>query len=552
MSRRIHRPPTESPTAIAYPDLLAFLEDPRSYPHVPGQVRLIHTHASIVAIASPWVYKVKKPVNLGFLDFSTVERRKHYCEEEVRLNRRLCSRIYEDVVPIFLRNGALTFEEGDGEPVEYAVKMRELEDGYFLDQLLAEAEGPVLLDPLVEVLGRFYLAQGRRFDLSEWGRPERLRINTDENFEQTKSHVGAILPRPAFAAIRLYTDRFYETRAALLKRRCTEGRILDCHGDLRTEHVHVSPDGLCIYDCIEFNERFRYIDVANDVAFLAMDLDFQGHPDLARYVVEQMAAVLDDPALPILADFYMCYRAYVRGKVDCMRSTEPEVSPAEQEASRDRARRYFQVALRYAVAGSEPVVLVVMGGVGAGKSTQARYLSGLLGLPVFSSDRIRKELAGVPLHERGDAETRRRLYAPEQTERTYAALAQHAIDAAGRGRGCILDATYSKAADRARLQQALSAAGIPVRFIELTASDAVIHARLEARSRSDGEVSDARLEDLSLLTARYEAPAAEEGLDLVTVCAEGDLEETALEILLRLITTRALTDEPVLAPERAW
>ena len=300
------------------PELIRFLGDPASYPHRPATVRIIQTHISIVAIASPFVYKVKKAVDFGFLDFSTLEKRRHFCEEEVRLNRRLCARIYDGVVPIRQVEGRLAFG-GEGEIVDYAVRMHELDERYFLHHLLAAgALRARHIDRVVGALSVFYHRLSSIPDQSAWGRVEALRISTDENFAQTARFAGNLISQPAYETIRAYVDQFYVSRAGLLEQRRREGRIVDAHGDLRLEHIHADRDGLCIYDCIEFSERLRTIDTASDIAFLAMDLDYAGCHDLARYFVTEMARALDDSTLDGVIDFYACYRAYVRAKVESL------------------------------------------------------------------------------------------------------------------------------------------------------------------------------------------------------------------------------------------
>jgi aminoglycoside phosphotransferase family enzyme len=352
-------------------------------------VEVRQTHISIVAIAPPNVYKIKKPLDLGFLDFSTLEKRRHFCLEEVRLNRRLTQDVYLDVVPIARRDSCLHFGP-EGEIVDYAVKMRELPREGFLHERLAH--GNATADDLERVavkLAAFYQAQRPSETIADWGRVAKLRLSTDENFAQTERFAGGLLGRPAFAAIRFFTDRFYERHADLFERRRKDGRILDGHGDLRCEHVHFAGEEINIFDCIEFNERLRLIDVANDVAFLAMDLDVLGRPDLGTTFLRRIAGLLDDPELLSLTNFYKCYRAYVRAKVAAIKSVEPEVPAADRERSRERAMQLFKRALDYAVAGSEPLVIAVMGRVASGKSSVARLAGEALGWPVVSSDRTR-------------------------------------------------------------------------------------------------------------------------------------------------------------------
>ena len=536
---------TAPSVTLAPEDLLAFLADPASYPHGPDRVRIVQTHISYVALAPPLVYKVKKSVDLDFLDFSTLSKRRRYCEAEIRLNRRLCEGVYRRVVPLRLDDDGRLAWDGPGETVEFAVEMNLLDEAHFLDRRIREGSvAPEEIDRVADVLAAFYLAQTPAPEAAAWGRIAALRQSTDENFRQTERFVGDLLSRAAFAALKTAVERCYLGRARLLNHRRATGRIVDGHGDLRLEHVYLPPAAadaasrVCIYDCIEFNDRFRYVDVASDVGFLAMDLDVQGRPDFARRLCRRLADRLDDPDMIALLDFYKGYRAYVRGKVEAMRSLDEEVPEAERFASRCRARRYFRFALRYAVAGSGPLVAVVMGGVGTGKSTQARALGEALGWTVLSSDIVRKRAAGVPLYRRGTPAERAALYAPERTRATYAALRETTLARAARGRGTILDATYGRRDERDALRAALDRAGVPVRFIELSAPEAVVRPRLAAREGAPGVWSDARPADFEMLTARYEAPNALEDADHIVVDATPSSEAVARVILDHLVRLR--------------
>lgn len=514
--------------------LLPFLLNPHSYPHRPRAVRLIQTHASFVFIAPPFVYKIKKPVNFGFLDFSTLEKRRHFCEREVRLNRRLSPHIYLGVVPISTRDGRYVFGAGD-QVVEYAVHMRKLSDGHFLNQLVErETVVPGDLNRVALLLKGFYEAQHPTEEIEAWGRIDRLRISTDENFRQTREFIGHTLTRPAFETIRYYTDRFYARHRKLFASRIKERRIRDCHGDLHLEHIHITPRALHIYDCIEFNDRFRYVDVANDAAFLAMDLDYEGRPDLARYFASQMAAALNDAGMPRLMDFYKCYRAYVRGKVESLHSVAPAAPEEERQASADRARRYFRLALQYTVAGSQPLVLAVMGRIASGKSTLARALGKELGWEVYSSDYERKQLAGFPLYERSSAAARRQLYSAAMTERTYDRLLATAEAQVADGHSVILDATFARPAHRRSLAKRFDGRGTAWRVLEAHASDATVKQRLRVRETQTDEVSDARLEDFGALTRLYEPPIEVPADRLVRIRTSGPLAETVTKALQNL------------------
>ena len=519
----------EEPKVYTQEELLPFLLNPKSYPHQPRRVRSLQTHASFVFIASPFVYKIKKPVNFGFLNFSTLERRRSFCEREVQLNRRLCPDMYLGVVPIVRRAGGFAFGEG-GEVVEYAVQMRKLSDNAFMDKLLERnAISSHDIGRIVSTLKRFYESHEPSKEIEKWGRILRLKISTDENFRQVEGFVGQVVSRAALDALQFYTKEFYRRQRGWFAERVREKWIRDCHGDLHLEHIHITPRALHIYDCIEFNDRLRYVDVASDVAFLAMDLDYEGRRDLSRKFVARMSAALRDPAMLHGMNFYKCYRAFVRGKVESLHSVAPAAPEAERKASAERARRYFRLALNYAVHDGKPLALVIMGRIASGKSTVARLVAEELGWRVFSSDRIRKESAGFPLFERTSVGARQRLYSKSMTQRTYRNLMNLALAEVRQGRSAILDATFARREQREALRQRFERAGVRFRFIELNAGDAAIRRRLTERERTRAEISDARLDDFEQLTSIYERPSrAENVLSVKTTTAPSTAVRTVL------------------------
>ena len=509
-------------------------------------MRLVQTHTSFVFLVPPFVYKVKKPVNFGFLNFSTLEKRRHFCAREVALNRRLSPAMYLGVVPIAVRGGRFVFGEGD-EVVEYAVQMRKLSDGHFLDGLVGRGVvGRPEINRLAVALTAFYRAQQPTEEIEAWGRIEKLRISTDENFRQTGPFIGQTLSRPAFETIRAFTDGCYSRHARLFAARVRGRWIRDCHGDLHLEHIHLTPRALHIYDCIEFNDRFRYVDVASDAAFLAMDLDAKGRPDLARQFVAKMAAGLRDPGMRRLMDFYKCYRACVRGKVESLHSVAHAAPDAERTASAERARSYFRLALHYAVAGSRPLAVVVMGRIASGKSVLAAALAGELGWEVVSSDRVRKELAGFPLYERTSAAARARLYSGAMTARTYARLFAAAEAAAHSHRGIVLDATFASRAQREQMRARFDRRGIDWCVVEAHADDRTVRRRLRERAARPEEISDARLDDFTALTRLYEPPAELPKNQRVKVRTTGP-SAAALTAALTALARRQLTN-PCPAP----
>jgi len=494
-------------------------------------VRPVQTHISWVFIAPPFVFKVKKPVNLGFLDFSTLEKRRYFCEREVELNRRLAPEVYLGVVRIYKTASGFSFE-GEGEIVEHSVKMRELPHGGFLSELLAKGlVGEPEIDRVVLRLHQFYQSETPKPEIEQWGTPEKLKISTDENFAQVEPFIGKTISAVAFEAIQHFTNQFYVANEKLFFERIQQHRILDCHGDLHLDHIHLSPEATTIFDCIEFNDRFRFIDIANDLAFLAMDFDFERRRDLGNLLLRNAARDFGDSGMLKIANFYKCYRAFVRGKVGSIQASEPETVRPEEH--RKQAARYFRLALQYAVAGSESLVLVVMGRVGTGKTTIAKQLASELGWRIFSSDEIRKTLACVPLTERTPPELRDKLYSEQMTMRTYKKLVENGLGPLATHSGVILDATFSSGANRDFLREQCAKANVRLQVVELHVDLEQIKNRLRARDNHSSETSDARLEDLEKLSAAYEPPS-ELVADLIKVSASGSASDTVKAVLFQL------------------
>lgn len=492
------------------PELLHFLKLPASYPQVPEEVQHIQTHISHVFIAPPFVYKFKKPVDFGFLDYSSLEKRRKFCRREVELNRRLTDDIYLGVVGVTARQGSYVIgsvnEELDSDRiVEYAVKMRKLSEKYFLhsyidDDKLTEQH----LDRIAEKLARFYSDQQGEEKLARWGAIEKVKVNTDENFEQTKRFIDKTIDQRTFKTIRFYTNEYYKRNEELFRRRRDLGYMVDGHGDLHLEHIYITPDEVMIYDCIEFNDRFRYGDLAVDLAFLAMDLDFNGREQEERYLIGRMAEKLADEELLRIINFYKCYRAYVKGKVKSLQSTEEEVPEEERKEAAELASRYFKLSLRYALLGSEAKVLIFMGRVGTGKSTLSKHLADQLNIERFSSDQIRKAAADQPLRERTPAAKRETLYSKQRSEQVYATLREKAVVDAG---SVLLDATFSNRGERKQLTDKLESEKIDYIFVEAQAPDATIKERLKSREGEREVISDARLEDFDKLNDAYDSPS---------------------------------------------
>jgi len=530
-------------------ELIVFLESSASYPHRPTEVCVVQTHISWVFIASPFVFKVKKPVNLGFLDFSTLEKRHYFCQREIELNRRLCPEIYLDALPVYETDSGFSFKP-PGKIVDYAVKMKELPHGCFLNELLEKnLVGEKEINRVISTLHRFYQAEIPTREIEQWGTPEKLKISTDENFTQVEPFVGKTISSAAFEAIRHYTNQFYELNENLFHERIQQHRILDCHGDLRLDHVHLTPGATTIFDCIEFSDRFRFVDIANDLAFLAMDFDFKGRSDLGNLFLRNAARESGDAGMLKVANFYKCYRAFVRGKVESIQATEKETTNSGEHQK--QAACYFRLALGYAIAGAEPFILVVMGRVGTGKSTIAKRLASELDWPVFSSDETRKTLTGVSLTQRTPSELRAKIYSARMTQKLMGNFLEDGFAAIGccsRGRrprlsqphnGVILDATFSTRALRKFLRDECKKANVTIQFLELEIGPDEIKNRLKLRDENTAKTSDARLEDFEKLNTAYQPPS-ELAPDLIRVSTNASVSDAVNAILFCLAEKQSI------------
>ena len=330
------------------PSLQKALLNPEIYPDHPQTIKFIETHISLLFLTGNHVYKLKKPVDFGFLDFTSLEKRKYYCEQEVKLNRRLSPGIYLGVVRI-TKEGNQILLDGIGELVEYAVKMKQIPEEYLMDKLLEKKQvTSKMIEAVSEKLVNFYFAAETNDLIKSFAKPERVKQDTDENFEQTEKYIDVTIPGEVYEEVKNRTNDFFRTKEKMFYQRIASDRIRDCHGDLRLEHIFWG-DEISIFDCIEFNERFRYTDVAADIGFLAMDLDYHGRQDLSEHLIRAFIGESGDHELIEVLDFYKCYRAYVRGKVESFRLDDPHIPEGEKREAQKRAQKYFNLAHRYAL-----------------------------------------------------------------------------------------------------------------------------------------------------------------------------------------------------------
>jgi len=333
-------------TSTVQKQVVEALMRPEAYDEEPGRIELIQTHISFVFLTRSFAYKVKKAVNLGFLDFTTLEKRRFFCEKELELNMRLCGDMYLEVVPI--NRSEVIKIRGEGEIVEYAVKMKRIPQEKMMNQLLEENKvDSRLVDRIARIIAEFHSKAETNKRISKFGSLAIIGTNWKENFEQTWEFVSKTISMKNFELIRGRIDDFMKRNVSFFEKRVAEGRVRDCHGDVHSRNIFVA-DRVYIFDAIEFNERFRYSDVASDIAFLAMDLDFRERSDLSNFFVKRYVKYSEDLELTKLLPFYKCYRAYVRGKVTSFKLEDPSVSSKEKSVAMKEAKTYFKLASTYA------------------------------------------------------------------------------------------------------------------------------------------------------------------------------------------------------------
>jgi len=505
------------------------LSDPDFYPHPVGSIQVEETHISKVFLTGDLVYKVKKPVNLGFLDFSTLEKRHYYCEQEILLNQRLSHDVYLGVAAVTREPTGYALN-GPGEPVEYAVNMRQLPRERTMLELLRRGKlSADMVQELVRILTRFYERARRGPEIEVMGSREVIEVNTEEDFTQTEPFVPAVIDPEKFTGTHRAVRAFLNERVDLFQRRNKTGRICDCHGDLRLGHIYFV-DGIQIIDCVEFNDRLRYGDVAADLAFLAMDLDYNGFADVGQKLLTDYTQAAGDPEVFLLLDFYKCYRAHVRCKVECLRQAAGDLPARKAGLAVENARRYFHLACEYAARFSRRTLWIVCGFIASGKSTIAAELAKRLGVRVHSSDIIRKKFCGLKPMEPAVAEFGEGIYTPAISGQTYELMLLEAREELSGGKSVILDGTFGRRHYRDLAHRLAEEMQANVIFVECFCPGSLLGQRLAERE-GRALVTDARLRHLEAQRQTFE-PLDELANDIhLEVSTDQPLQQSLQQIL---------------------
>ncbi|MGM3309049.1 AAA family ATPase [Anabaena sp. WFMT] len=512
-------------TEATLPALIQQMLQPGFYPHaVTEPIQLIQTHVSYVLLTGDYAYKLKKPVNFGFLDYSTLEKRSHFCQEELRLNQRGAGELYLEVVPIALVSEQ--YHLGDtGETVEYALKMRQFPQESLFSELFAQGK---LNEMHLEELGRVvaqYHSQAQTNDyIRSFGEVSQVQLSINENYTQTQNYIGGPQTQEQFAQTKEYTDNFFAQRPELFTSRIANNYIRECHGDLHLRNIALWHDKIMLFDCIEFNEPFRFVDVMYDVAFTVMDIEARGRKDLGNAFLNAYAEQTGDwEGLQVLP-LYLSRQAYVRAKVTSFLLDDSSVPATVKEEAANTASAYYRQAWEYTKPKQGKVILM-SGLSGSGKSTTARYLARQLGAVHLRSDAVRKHLAGIPLLERGGDE----IYTPEMTEQTYDRLLILGIILANQGWSVILDAKYDRQHLRENAIAQTQQYQLPLQIIHCTAPLEVLQERLVNRT---GDIADATA-DLLVSQLNQAEPFTDKEQPYIKILDTTQSQEAQLQAIIR-------------------
>lgn len=491
--------------------IIKSLLKPTAYPDPTTKVDLIQTHVSFLFLTDSYVYKIKKPVDFGFLNFTTLDRRRFYCNEEVRLNLRLCPDMYLGVVEVKESTAGATIS-GDGSIIDYAVKMKRLPEERMLDHLLADnLVTKVDIQRIARTIAEFHNHAVQGDEIDSYGTIESIRRNWEESFQQVGEFINLTLTSHDLRIIRDWVETFLNENIDIFAKRVSGGHIRDCDGDIHLENICLT-DQVYIFDCIEFNNRFRYSDTAADIAFFLMDLDFHQKSFFRNVFLDEYIMVSGDREATLLLDFYMVYRAVVRGKVECLKLNDQHIPDDEKQFARDKASRYFRLARGYILRNRlNSTLFVTCGLMGTGKSVLASELAFQLGLEIISSDSIRKILAGIPPPSHAYDDFNQGIYDRESTKATYRDMLIRAEKYLGAGRSVIVDATFKRKDDRNEFQKLAKRYNVPMYVIQTFCPENIIKLRLDMRLQKPGETSDGRWELFYRQKEEFEPLESDEG-----------------------------------------
>ena len=513
------------------PPLIQALHRPACYAHPAQDIRLVETHISWVLLTGPYAYKIKKPVNLGFLDFSTLEKRRFFCEEELRLNRRLAPSLYLEIVSITGSASAPVFN-GSGETIEYAVKMVQFPEATRLDRMLARGElhpqhVDLLAQELAEFHGRIAIARADK----PFGDPEHVREPVTQNFTQIRTRIETG-DQAQLRRLEIWSAMTFGELRKIFASRKRDGFVRECHGDAHLANMVWLDERVMLFDCLEFSDNLRWIDVMSELAFVVMDLDDRRRTDLARRVLNAYLEHTGDYAGLAVFRFYQVYRALVRAKVACIRLSQDSLSDEEKNRGREEYRSYAQLAERY-TQPAPPALIITHGLSASGKTWLSQQLLESLDAIRVRSDIERKRLHGLAPSERSGSAIDRGIYTADASQRTYARLAELATMILHAGHTVIVDAAFLRRVQRDQLYAVAVQERVPFVILDIQAPETTLRERLLQRSQQKNEVSEAGLTVLQHQLATRELLSDDEQGRTLTIDGNKPVLIAGLERQLR-------------------
>lgn len=461
--------------------------DPDVYDHPVENIELIETHISWVLLTGDFAYKIKKPVNFGFLDFSTLEKRRRCCEQELNLNRRLAPALYLEVVSIS-GTADKPVISGSGEVFEYAVKMAQFPQSSQLDHMLTAGElNAERMDTIARMIAEFHQTIQIADDSRDYGNRDMVYRPVKENFTQIGEHLNTKLYADTLSALQQWSRSEFVRLGPVFEQRKRDGFVRECHGDMHLRNLVWLDDGPTAFDCIEFNARLRWIDVISEVAFLFMDLQDRQQSHLANRFLNTYLEVTGDYAGLCVLPFYLCYRAMVRAKVDVLRLEQEDIEDKEREQSFSEFESYLELATGY-TQQTTPKLIIMRGVSASGKSTVSQKLLDVSRVIRIRSDAERKRLFDIALTDSASSDIDMGLYSKQASQKTYARLAELATDAISAGFSVIVDAAFLKHEQRKLFQTLAVRLSVPYVILEITAPEEILRKRIVERKH---DVSDA-------------------------------------------------------------
>ncbi len=517
--------------------IIQHLQSAECFPHATGKFEVFETHISYVVLTGEYVYKFKKPVNLGFLDFTTLEKRKHYCEEELRLNRRLAPEMYLAVVSVH-GDPEHPVVEGEGPLLEYAVKMQQFDTTDRMDLVTARGELTAShIDQLAGHVADFHVRIPVAGEDTHFGTLEVIRSRIMQNFEQVLQHTDDAEINSLCRTVRAWSVAALAKREDLIAQRKQQGSVRECHGDMHMANI-ILPEGKpVIYDCIEFSEDLRWIDTISEVAFLYMDLDFhQQHKLALRFLNEYLSRNGDYSGLGMWC-IYLVYRAMVRAKVNSIGVKQQATNPKKAAEYLTTTRKYLALAQNYIESFASPVLIILHGLSGSGKTWLAQQLRETYGAIQIRSDVERKRLLGFSAETRTRSAIGKGAYSSDMTNQTYQCLLDLASLIVQAGPSVIVDATFLKKSHRKQFKALAKSLKVPFIILDVQASESTLRSRIRKRTKQDKDASEATLAVLERQLESDEPITDSETATTIKVDTEKEVDMEKLVQLIKKVTS---------------